>query len=49
MAREAGMDMTQEEISARGLIPIPIYAPSTEPAMVANPEVMTWCNSAEVK
>ena len=42
MARDAGIDITQDEIRATGEIPIKIYAESTLPAIVANPEVMTW-------
>lgn len=49
MAREAGILITQDEIRASGLIPKPIYTARTLPAIVANPEVMTWWSSASVR
>ena len=49
MARDAGMDMTQEDTRACALRPRPMYATSTDPEMVAKPEHMTWCSSALVK
>lgn len=40
-ARDAGMDMMQEDTIACAFRPRLMYATRTEPAMVANPEVMT--------
>lgn len=42
------MDITQEEMTAWGLTPKEIYAASTEPAIVARPEVVIWWISALV-
>ena len=49
MASDAGIDMTHDDTSACGLTPSPMYATSTEPAIVANPEHITWCSSALVR
>ena len=49
MAIDAGMDMTDDVTKLVGETPIMMYAPSTEPAMVANPEVMVrWISEGVI-
>jgi hypothetical protein len=49
MAIDAGMDMTDEVTKFSGGTPSPMYAVSTEPAMVENPEVMArWSSDAVI-
>ena len=45
---DAGIDMTEAVTKFSGGTPMPMYAESTEPAMVENPEVIMRCSSDSV-
>ena len=42
MAREAGIDMIQDETRTSAFKPKPMYPTRTDPEMVAKPQVMIW-------